>query len=60
MNNQRNAVTTQLMSIPLTTPRKIGTLHRIDSFLDKHVLPYPVKFLTNRLVILFTLAMLIP
>lgn len=62
MSNPRNnnALSTQLMSIPMTTPRKVGMLHRIDTFLDKHVLPYPVKFLTNRLVILFTLVMLIP
>jgi|SRR5579859_2827841 len=61
MSNQRNnAVSTQLMSIPMTTPRKVGMLHRIDTFLDKHILPYPVKFLTNRIVILFTLGLLIP
>jgi hypothetical protein len=35
-------------------------LHRIDAFLDRHVLPYPVKFLTNRIVILITLALLVP
>ncbi len=32
----------------------------INSFLDKHVLPWPVRFLTFRFVILVTIGLLIP
>ena len=35
-------------------------MNRINAFLDKHVLPWPVRFLTNRAVILVTLALLVP
>jgi uncharacterized membrane protein len=35
-------------------------LNRINAFLDKHVLPWPVRFLTFRFVILATIALLIP
>ncbi len=35
-------------------------LRRVNTFLDNHVLPYPVKFLTNRVVILCTLGLLVP
>ncbi len=35
-------------------------LERIDAFLDNHVLPWPVRFLTNRFVILITISLLIP
>ena len=31
-----------------------------NEFLDRHVLPYPVKFLTHRFVILATIALLVP
>ena len=33
---------------------------RINEFLDAHVLPWPVRFLTHRFVILFTISLLIP
>ena len=33
---------------------------KVNSFLDQHVLPYPVKFLTHRFVILATIALLAP
>ncbi|MGB8647950.1 MAG: hypothetical protein WCF84_22135 [Anaerolineae bacterium] len=33
---------------------------RINAFLDTHVLPWPVRFLTFRFVILATIALLIP
>ncbi len=33
---------------------------RINAFLDKYVLPWPVRFLTFRLTILVTIALLIP
>src|SRR5512147_1353418 len=37
-----------------------GRLQRLNTFLDDHLLPYPVRFLTNRVIILATLALLIP
>jgi DNA anti-recombination protein RmuC len=37
-----------------------GRIERLNEFLDQHVLPYPVKYLTNRVVILATLCMLVP
>jgi hypothetical protein len=37
-----------------------GLLNKVNSFLDKHVLPWPVRFLTFRFVILLTIALLIP
>src|SRR5437870_4890326 len=47
----------------LTTPsmqQPTGPIARLNEFLDKYVLPYPVKYLTNRVVILLTLCLLIP
>jgi flagellar biosynthesis GTPase FlhF len=35
-------------------------LSRLNKFLDEHVLRYPIEFLTNRIIILATLAMLLP
>lgn len=35
-------------------------MRRLNVFLDRYVLPYPVKFLTNRITILATLCLLIP
>ncbi len=35
-------------------------LDRINSFLDRYILPWPVRFLTFRFVILATIALLIP
>ena len=37
-----------------------GAFQRLNIFLDQHLLPYPVKFLTNRVIILATLALLLP
>ncbi len=37
-----------------------GMVSRLNGFLDKYVLPYPVKYLTNRITILATLLLLIP
>ncbi|MEP7284221.1 MAG: hypothetical protein ABI947_00475 [Chloroflexota bacterium] len=45
-------------SVPLAAPD--GVMHHINIFLDKYVLPYPVRFLTNRVTILATLLLLIP
>jgi len=39
---------------------EMGVMGRLDQFLDKHVLPWPVKYLTNRITILATLCLLIP
>ena len=33
---------------------------RVNDFLDRHVLPYPVEFLTHRFIILITIALLLP
>jgi len=58
-----------LTSVPLSTPpestpdippSQSGVFARLNVFLDKHVLPYPVKYLTNRITILGTLCLLIP
>jgi hypothetical protein len=37
-----------------------GFFQRMNAFLDAHVLPFPVKYLTNRLTILATLCLLVP
>jgi len=37
-----------------------GFFQRLNTFLDAHVLPYPVKYLTNRLTILATMCLLVP
>jgi hypothetical protein len=34
--------------------------NRINEWLDKYILPWPVRFLTHRFVILITMALLIP
>jgi len=47
---------TPQMGIPDADSRIV----RLNAFLDKYVLPYPVKYLTNRLTILATLCLLIP
>jgi hypothetical protein len=39
---------------------RMGVFERLDILLDKFVLPYPVKFLTNRLTIVATLCLLVP
>src|SRR5262245_19455821 len=47
-------------SVPRSGPPLMGFMDRMNEFLDRLVLPYPVKYLTNRITILATLAMLIP
>src|SRR5579859_3613642 len=48
-------------TVPVVGTRKPESpFHRLNTLLDKHVLPYPVRFLTNRIIILATLALLIP
>lgn len=54
------------MMSDLTTPSvpqlaiRSSTMQRLNAFLDTYVLPYPVKYLTNRLTILGTLCLLVP
>jgi hypothetical protein len=36
------------------------TLDQVNNFLDRYVLPWPVRFLTYRFVILVTIGLLIP
>jgi len=48
-------------SVPkMMAPKADGVEERLNAFLDKHVLPYPVKYLTNRVTILATMCLLIP
>lgn len=49
-----------ISSTSLIKEQSPGRLQRLNMFLDKRVLLYPVKFLTNRVVILATLALLVP
>jgi hypothetical protein len=40
--------------------RSLNSMNAINEFLDRHVLPWPVRYLTFRFVILATIALLIP
>jgi hypothetical protein len=42
------------------TDPKPNLLNRINDFLDRYILPWPVRYLTFRFVILATIALLIP
>jgi len=42
------------------TPDCNSPMARLNVFLDTYVLPYPIKYLTNRLTILATLCLLVP
>jgi hypothetical protein len=53
-------MTQAIHSVPMMTPNRESTLERVNEFLDKSVLPFPVRYLTNRIVILGTLCLLIP
>lgn len=35
-------------------------MEKINSFLDKYILPWPVRFLTHRFIITFTILLLVP
>ncbi|MEO8396944.1 MAG: hypothetical protein ABI700_28370 [Chloroflexota bacterium] len=50
------------MSVSSTSEidQPMGTMGRLNVFLDQHVLPWPVKYLTNRITILATLCLLVP
>jgi hypothetical protein len=41
-------------------PALVGPMSRLNDFLDRYVLPWPVRFLTFRFVILVTIGLLIP
>lgn len=47
-------------SVPVPDPPALGVFARLNQFLDKYVLPWPVKYLTNRITILATLCLLVP
>src|SRR5690349_503032 len=47
-------------NIPVMPIQEAGPFQRLNAFLDKYVLPFPVRYLTNRLTILATLCLLIP
>lgn len=47
-------------SAPMMDSAKHGLIARLNKFLGQRVLPYPVKYLTNRVVILATLCLLVP
>jgi hypothetical protein len=47
-------------SVPMMDSTNHGFVAHLNEFLDQHVLPYPVRYLTNRVVILATLCTLVP
>src|SRR3954453_16556740 len=49
-----------MSSLPMMPFKSESPFQRLNKFLDQHLLPYPVKFLTNRVIILATLALLVP
>ncbi len=49
-----------MSTLPAAPTEAEGAFQRLNTFLDQHLLPYPVKFLTNRVIILATLALLVP
>ena len=53
-------MTQQAPSVPMMRTNRESPIERLNEFLDQYVLPFPVKYLTNRVVILLTLLMLIP
>ncbi|MEO8392352.1 MAG: hypothetical protein ABI700_05100 [Chloroflexota bacterium] len=48
-----------MSSLPPIPTNSESPFQRLNKFLDQHLLPYPVKFLTNRVIILATLALLV-
>lgn len=49
------------LSTPVMNMPEMGhPAQRLNAFLDRRILPYPVKYLTNRLTIIATLCLLIP
>ncbi len=49
-----------MSTTPIIKEQLPGRVQRLNTFLDDRLLPYPVRFLTNRVIILATLALLIP
>ena len=48
------------MSVATVSDVDEKPMSRLNQFLDQHVLPWPVKYLTNRITILATLCLLVP
>ena len=53
-------MTASVPSVPLNPTDPNSPVQQLNTFLDKHILPYPVKYLTNRITILGTLSLLVP
>ncbi len=53
-------MTSYVPSVPKAKHTPGGIADRVNRFLDEHVLPYPVRYLTNRIVILATLCLIVP
>jgi hypothetical protein len=53
-------MTQHVHSVPVMRTNREGWVERLNTFLDRYVLPFPVKYLTNRVVILLTLCLLVP
>lgn len=49
-----------ITSTPTTDPSHATQINRLNDFLDRFVLPYPVRYLTNRVTILLTLFLIVP
>jgi hypothetical protein len=46
--------------IPIPTIKGDLSMQRVNDFLDKYILPWPVRYLSHRFVILLTISLLIP
>ncbi len=53
-------MTDMMPAVPVADNQPSGMMGRINQFLDRYVLPLPVKYLTNRITILATLCLLVP
>src|SRR5258706_14081358 len=60
MSNRNALAKSMTPTVPLAAPTTDGPIQRLNAFLDKFVLPYPVRYLTNRVTILATLCLLVP
>src|SRR5213595_829303 len=60
MSNSKALAKPMTPTVPMAAPTTDGPVQRLNAFLDKYVLPYPVRYLTNRVTILATLCLLLP
>jgi len=60
MSNSKALAKPMTPSVPMAAPTTDSPVQRLNAFLDKYVLPYPVRYLTNRVTILATLCLLMP